>query len=328
MIEELDLRVLKAITTDKVNALTFAYRFDHTLFDQPAQQFAKLALDYTKTFRAPPTKRTLLDRHKGNSLFTSEIEYTWNEIENFECDIGEYPYDLQELKKRYQTNAVEVIRRKAAEEDPDNPENPEEYFNKLSLEISRVTSLDLERTHTQRPVGDYIEEFKDRYETRRMNPEATNEIPTGYSMIDTLYGGIAGGELAIVGAETNRGKALNIMTPIATPFGWTTMGELKVGDVVFGDDGKPCNVIATSGIMYNHECYEVEFSDGAKIIADAGHLWKTYTRSDRNALYKNTDEFRARMRATRKSRGTGARQWLVERNKIHRTPGLPIKRKN
>ena len=207
MIEELDLRVLKAITTDKVNALTFAYRFDHTLFDQPAQNFAKLALDYTKTFRSPPTKRTLLDRHKGNSLFTSEIEYVWNEIESYECDIAEYPYDLQEMKKRFQMNAVDVIRRKAAEEDPDNPENPEDYFNKLSLEISRVTSLDLERTHTQRPVGDYVDEFLEKYETRKQNPESTIEIKTGYSMIDELSGGFSPSELFIIGGESGQGKS-------------------------------------------------------------------------------------------------------------------------
>ena len=58
MIEELDLKILKSLVNDKVSALTFVSRYDHTLFDNDVQRFAKLVLDYTKHFRAPPTKRT------------------------------------------------------------------------------------------------------------------------------------------------------------------------------------------------------------------------------------------------------------------------------
>ena len=46
--EELDLKILKGILTDKVNALTFAHRYDHTLFDEDSERFAKLVIDYIK----------------------------------------------------------------------------------------------------------------------------------------------------------------------------------------------------------------------------------------------------------------------------------------
>ena len=39
-----------------------------------------------------------------------------------------------------------------------------------------------------------------------------------------LYGGAAGG-----------GKQVALDTPIPTPHGWTTMGEIKVGDSVFDE---------------------------------------------------------------------------------------------
>ncbi len=71
------------------------------------------------------------------------------------------------------------------------------------------------------------------------------------------------------------GKALSLDTVIPTPDGFKTMGDLQVGDYVFADDGSPTRIIKTSEIMENHDCYEVTFSDGEKIIADAGHLWKT-----------------------------------------------------
>src|SRR4051794_30183520 len=39
------------------------------------------------------------------------------------------------------------------------------------------------------------------------------------------------------------GKLLSLCVPIPTPAGWTTMGQLRVGDQVFDETGAPCNVI-------------------------------------------------------------------------------------
>lgn len=72
------------------------------------------------------------------------------------------------------------------------------------------------------------------------------------------------------------GKALDLDTRIPTPFGDKTMRDIQIGDYVFDEKGKPTKVIATSPIFYDHDCYEVEFSDGEKIIADADHLWEVH----------------------------------------------------
>ena len=69
------------------------------------------------------------------------------------------------------------------------------------------------------------------------------------------------------------GKALSVNTKIPTPNGYTTMGDLKVGDEVFDKDGNITRVTFATQIMYNHKCYEVTFSDGEKIIADEEHNW-------------------------------------------------------
>lgn len=71
-------------------------------------------------------------------------------------------------------------------------------------------------------------------------------------------------------------KALALDTPIATPSGWSTMGELNVGDQVFDETGAVTNVTAVTDVMYDHDVYEVVFSDGEIIVADAGHLWLTH----------------------------------------------------
>lgn len=86
---------------------------------------------------------------------------------------------------------------------------------------------------------------------------------------------------AIVEAGTGTGKALDVETPIPTPIGWKRMGDLVVGDVVFDESGSPTPVIAAFDVMYDRTCYEVEFSDGSSIVADAEHEWASYTVVDR-----------------------------------------------
>lgn len=85
----------------------------------------------------------------------------------------------------------------------------------------------------------------------------------------------------LIAGATGAGKALALDTPIPTPAGWSTMGELAVGDQVFDERGKPCTVIAATPVMHDRPCYEVEFSDGTVIVADAQHQWRTTTRAGR-----------------------------------------------
>ena len=69
------------------------------------------------------------------------------------------------------------------------------------------------------------------------------------------------------------GWALAIDTPLPTPTGWTTMGDVDVGDMLLADDGSPCRVTGKSQVHTDHQCYRIRFCDGSEIIADAGHRW-------------------------------------------------------
>ena len=79
----------------------------------------------------------------------------------------------------------------------------------------------------------------------------------------------------LIAGATGAGKALALETPIPAPAGWTTMGEIRVGDQIFDERGQLCMVIAATPVMYGRPCFEVEFSDGTVIVADAEHLWQT-----------------------------------------------------
>ncbi len=88
-------------------------------------------------------------------------------------------------------------------------------------------------------------------------------------------------QVGVFPAGTKSGKALCLDTPIPTPKGWVTMGDLKAGDVVFDEFGRPVRVVYATETRYDRPCFEVVFSDGAKIVADAEHLWETTTHCER-----------------------------------------------
>jgi replicative DNA helicase len=108
-------------------------------------------------------------------------------------------------------------------------------------------------------------------------------VPTGFTDLDRLLNGLHPGQLIIVAGRPGLGKALALDTPLPTPDGWTTMGEVKVGDQLIGADGRPTTVTHAFDVMEGRPCYEVEFSDGSVIVADAEHLWTTTTRASRRA---------------------------------------------
>ncbi len=107
-------------------------------------------------------------------------------------------------------------------------------------------------------------------------------VPTGFTDLDALTNGLHGGQMVIIAARPAIGKALALGTPLATPAGWTTMGEVSVGDHLLGADGSPTRVVAATEVMHGRPCHEVEFSDGEIIVADADHQWLTRTRVARD----------------------------------------------
>jgi replicative DNA helicase len=84
------------------------------------------------------------------------------------------------------------------------------------------------------------------------------------------------------------GKALALDTPIPTLTGWTTMGEVRVGDTLFDEHGCACAVTLVAPVMLGHKCYDVVFDDGTVITADAEHEWLTWTHAARKSAARRT----------------------------------------
>lgn len=100
-------------------------------------------------------------------------------------------------------------------------------------------------------------------------------VPTGFTEFDEVTNGLHPGQMIIIAARPGVGKALALDTPLPTPNGWTTMGDVAVGDHLIGADGEPTRVVAATEVMLGRPCFEVEFSDGTVIVADAQHQWPT-----------------------------------------------------
>jgi len=104
------------------------------------------------------------------------------------------------------------------------------------------------------------------------------------------------------------GKALALDTPVPTPDGWRTLGDLEPGDWVFAPTGHEIPVTAVSEVMLGRPCREVTFSDGTTVVADVDHLWRvrTHDAAPHRRRTLTTDQIARALR-----RGNGCR-WQVD----------------
>lgn len=84
------------------------------------------------------------------------------------------------------------------------------------------------------------------------------------------------------------GKALQVNTPIPTPEGWKEIGELIVGDQVFDEQGKICNVTSVSNIWHDRDIYTIEMNDGERILSDENHIWNVWLWHKENPTLRST----------------------------------------
>jgi hypothetical protein len=115
---------------------------------------------------------------------------------------------------------------------------------------------------------------------------------------------------ALFGGSAGSGKMLDLSTVVLSTKGWTTMGELQVGDMVFDHEGEPTRVLWKSPAC-TPTTYRVTMSDGEVVTACADHLWNVADERQR-ANYQHTDpRWQAQRRARRPSRGLTDEQRAV-----------------
>ncbi|RSN03544.1 replicative DNA helicase [Nonomuraea sp. WAC 01424] len=179
-------------------------------------------------------------------------------------------------------------------------EEVDDLVDRAQAEIYKVTERRTSEDYA--PLADIMPGALDELEAIGSRGGQMVGVPTGFQDLDQLTNGLHPGQMIVVAARPAIGKALALDTPLPTPTGWTTMGDVRVGDLLIGADGRPTRVVAATDVMHGRPCYEVEFGDGTVILADAQHQWLTDTRASRrpdrrsSAQVRTTEELAATLR--------------------------------
>ncbi|GLY48297.1 hypothetical protein Lesp01_19530 [Lentzea sp. NBRC 102530] len=159
----------------------------------------------------------------------------------------------------------------------------DEVVDRAQAAIYEVT--DRRTTEDYVALEDLLQPTMDEIDAIASRGGISQGIPTGFADLDALTNGLHGGQMIIVAARPGVGKALALDTPLPTPSGWTTMGSVAVGSYLIGADGRPTRVVAATEVMTGRPCFEVEFSDGTVITADAEHQWLTESCSETGGFW-------------------------------------------
>ncbi|PID29378.1 replicative DNA helicase [Candidatus Saccharibacteria bacterium] len=117
----------------------------------------------------------------------------------------------------------------------------------------------------------------DRIEELHRNKGQLRGVRTGYRDLDNMTAGLQRSDLFVLAARPAMGKAQPLDAKILTTSGWTTMGQLRIGDTLASTDGAASQV---TGLFPqgSEQVYRVTFSDGRTTEASGEHLWSVHYR--------------------------------------------------
>lgn len=175
----------------------------------------------------------------------------------------------------YDPDNILDIKKKQQQEDLLDNSSLEDLANKVENKISQIR-LDYVDDATGEAVqaGENISELIDKF---KKYPEVG--IPLFGPLVNTVTRGARLKKFYLRSAPTGCGKRVADYTPIPTPNGWKTVGEIQVGDYIFGKNGKPTRVLK----LYKNpeKIWKITFSDGRSIDCCGEHLWQYSYRTHR-----------------------------------------------
>lgn len=148
------------------------------------------------------------------------------------------------------------------------------YTELTDDELKAKTDLFKERLKSGETLDDILVEA---FATVR---EASKRVLGLYPFPVQLLGGISLHNGNISEMKTGEGKSNPIDTPLPTPNGWKTVGDIKLGDYLFDRLGNPTEVIGVYP-QGKKDTYEITLKDGRKIKCNSEHLWTVYNKYNR-----------------------------------------------
>lgn len=151
------------------------------------------------------------------------------------------------------------------------------------LDESQQTLFDIDSGSKGNGIVNLNDELVKEYERLKTIDGAKDGITglgTGFTQLDKLTGGWQNSDLIIIAARPSMGKGHHPLDILPTPTGKRKVGELSIGDYVFGSDGKPTRItgVFPRGVQ---DFYRVTFKDDTFLDVSADHLWSVSTRNER-----------------------------------------------
>jgi replicative DNA helicase len=148
---------------------------------------------------------------------------------------------------------------------------------------SALDNLAVDRIGSEVPIVDEVLALTLEEIDALASGKTVSGIPTGFTELDYALNGLRPGQMIIVAARPGVGKMGHLDEVILTPNGYTTFGEINLGDKIIGIDGNQYNVTGVHPIETDLETYEVTFDDGASVKVGGDHEWYTETCSSRKS---------------------------------------------
>lgn len=188
-----------------------------------------------------------------------------------------------DVSKYYDPDNILDLKRKQVQEEWLDNTPIDKIADKVNQEIENVY-----RKYVQNDVfgiatlaGDGLEELITQFEK---SPDAG--VPLYGRYINTVTRGARLGKFFLRSAATGTGKAIPNNTVIPTPLGNRRVDEIKPGDYLFGQDGKPTKVLQIHPQPEKKDVWEVTFSNGTVAKCCGDHLWEYEYQTHRGTAWR------------------------------------------
>lgn len=212
MSNELDLVILKTLTTNKKHALDFVNECDPKLFSTEVWNFANLVTGYIRTYKELPTLRVMVEKlTKGsNDKLVEHVRKVWDQLDRINYNDREYKHDLEKIKKRYAEKQVTAIQDILAKQEPGSMDISK-AVGEMQKTVQTIKALSQVKAYDRKTLKEAVPIFREEYNAKLENPHFDQGIRTSYSYLDNVTDGLRPGELILIGGESGAGKSMLLM---------------------------------------------------------------------------------------------------------------------
>lgn len=203
----LDLAILKVITSNKFLAQDFIYECGSNLFHSDYWSFADAVYKYIRSYKECPTERTLQEKYKNKQNLVSAFEKIWRKLDSISYNEQEFKFDVEKLKKRYAENRLLKLKEELNAEDL----SLDKSFSVIKKTMDEVASVSRNKSYDRKTLKEAIPLFTEQYnakvEARKNNKQIDDSVKTGYSFLDYATEGLRESELLLIAGESGSGKS-------------------------------------------------------------------------------------------------------------------------